>query len=277
MFGFACCLVRCSRTFFLIDTSSSNATPGSAAPSRPHASAVMTPLMPTGPPSPLTTAGKRIGCPGNNGMSLDLMGTASSVAPSQKPESPTALVAATTPTKSHRKRLSASSSGMPPSPSQTTPRPPPQQQQRQQQQPVPPVLAIPPLPQTQSQQTPTLRSPVLHQQIPNLQAHGRRAYAVIAALFQARTTRQYGRRSNQECGECPPSSTFPSEVQHPRTSKLGQAGPGPSNTIAKLGVPSSLLADLQASRFAQRFDSLAGRRRTSSPVTTPPDLPSAQR
>jgi len=209
-------------------------------------------------------------------MTLNLIGTASPVVPSQKPESPTAAVAATTPTKSHRKRLSASSSGMPASPSQTTPRPPPQQQEQQQQQPVLPVLAIPPLLQTQSQQTLTPRSPVLHQQTSIPRAHGRRAYSVIPALSQGRTTRRHERQSDRECGNCPLNSTFRSQVQYSQISKLDKEGPRPSKTFAKSGVPSPLLVDPRAGGFARRLSSLAGRPRTSSLSTKSPDLPGEQ-
>jgi len=167
---------------------------------------------------------------------------------------------------------------MPASQSQTTPRLPPQQQQQQQQQQqsVAPVLAIPPLPRKRRASRRQHRGVWCYTNRHQPRAGTADEPTLRPPLCQGRATRQSERRSNQECGECPPNSTFPSQVRYPQISKLGKAGPGPSKNIAKPGVSSSLLDDPRASRFARRFDSLTGHRRTISIITIPPDLPGEQ-
>jgi len=71
--------------------------------------------------------------------------------------------------------------------------------------------------------------------------------------------------------DCPRNSTFLSQIQHPQVSRLSEAVPGPSKTIATSDVRS----DPRTSGYTRRLGSLAGRRRKSSLVTLPLDLPDA--
>ena len=137
-------------------------------------------------------------------------------------------------------------------------------------------LAIPPVPQTQSQQTPTPRSPLLQQKTPTRArtADDRTLPLPLPPKTTPRASMDAG--SVRSAATAPPNSNFLSQIQHHQVSKLSKAGPGPSKTVTSSDVSPSPLADPRAGGFARRFGSLARRRRTSILITTPPNLPGAQ-